>query len=295
MYLTPYTDSTRWLRGNLHGHTCCGRFMDVSESGPMFASLGYDFMAITDHNLAPDEEQWRIWQDQANLILIPGDENGTTDHILELGVFAVTETSSLDIVDRANTLKKSGGFLATCHPQEYDHGADNVYRTADIVHAFELFNGLRKNRGCDEVANIAIWDEVLSKGQRVWGIATDDFHCQYTTPGHGWVNVQVPEEDENITWQTLVEQLKNGAFYASTAPTFEQILLDGQKLAAKSDKFAQKIRIIGPQGQPVYETEGPLLEWTAPPDLTYFRIEVHTGVRRAWSQPFFQNTDEKAQ
>ena len=66
MFLNPYTYSTRWLRGNLHGHTCCGRFMDVSESGPMFASLGYDFMAITDHNMAPDEEQWRLWQGQNN-------------------------------------------------------------------------------------------------------------------------------------------------------------------------------------------------------------------------------------
>jgi hypothetical protein len=266
--------------------------MDVSESGPMFASLGYDFMAITDHNMAPDEEQWCIWQDQAELILIPGEENGKTDHILELGVFSVTETPSLDIVDRANALKESGGFVAPCHPQEYDHGAENIHRTADIAHAFELFNGLRENRGCDEAANIAIWDDVLTKGHRIWGIATDDFHCQYTTPGHGWVSVQVPEDSENITWQTLVDQLKNGAFYASTAPVFEQIIFDGENLTVKVDKYAQKILIVGPNGQMLFETEGPHLEWTAPASLSYFRIEVQTGARRAWSQPFFQNTGE---
>ena len=287
MYRTPYTDSTRWLRGNLHGHTCCGRFMDVSESGPMFASLGYDFMAITDHNLAPDEEQWRIWQDQAELILIPGEENGKTDHILELGVFSVTETPSLDIEDRAKALIESGGFVAACHPQEYAHGAENVYRTAGTVHAFELFNGLRENRGCDEAANVTIWDEVLTRGHQIWGIATDDFHCQYTTPGHGWISVQVPEDEEHVSWQMLVEQMKKGAFYASTAPTFEQIIFDGETLTARSDRFAQTIRVIGPHGSILYQTEGPDLHWQPEPGLLYFRIEVHTGARRAWSQPFY--------
>ncbi|MCZ6633055.1 MAG: CehA/McbA family metallohydrolase [bacterium] len=288
MYLNPYTDSRRWLRGNLHGHTCCGRFMDVSESGPMYASLGYDFMAITDHNMAPSEAQWRTWQSQANLVLIPGEENGSTDHILELGVFAVTDTPSDNMVERTAVLKKSGGFIAACHPQQYDHGAENIHAAANILHAFEIYNGLRENRGCDEAANIAIWDDVLTKGHRIWGVATDDFHCQYTTPGKGWVCVQVPEEDKTITWQTLVQQLKKGAFYASTSPSFDHIVFDGQTLRVKCDSFVQKIRIVGPEGRTVFQIEGNRLEWAAEPDLTYFRIEGHCGVRRTWSQPFFK-------
>ena len=50
-YINPYTNTRRWLRGNLHGHTCCGKFMDAAVSGQIYANLGYDFMAITDHNL----------------------------------------------------------------------------------------------------------------------------------------------------------------------------------------------------------------------------------------------------
>lgn len=286
MYLNPYSNSTRWLRGNLHGHTCCGRFMDVSESGPMFASLGYDFMAITDHNMAPDEEQWRTWQDQIPLILIPGEENGSTDHILELGVFDVTETPSDQVAERAQALRDAGGFVAVCHPQQYDHGADNVHQTADVAHAVEIFNGLREGRGCDEADNVAIWDDVLSAGKHIWGIATDDFHCQYTTPGHGWVCVQV-DEDAEVTWQMLVSQLKKGAFFASTYPGFEQILFDGKTLNVSCDKFAQEILVIGPQGRVLHRESGDTLVWDVIPDLTYFRIEVHCGARRAWSQPFY--------
>ena len=287
MYLNPYTDSRRWLRGNLHGHTCCGRFMDVSESGPMYASLGYDFMAITDHNKAPDEDQWHTWQSQANLILIPGEENGSTDHILELGVFAVTETPTESILDRATALEQADGFVAACHPQQYDHGAQNIHTAAGVLHAFEIYNGLRANRGCDEAANVVLWDEVLTEGHRIWGIATDDFHCQYTAPGHGWVCVQVPEGDENVTWQTLVQQLKAGAFYSSTSPSFDQITFDGDLLRVKCDPYVQKIQVKGPEGLTVAQTEGNALEWVAEPGLSYFRIEGHSGVRRVWSQPFF--------
>ena len=58
----------------------------------MYASLGYDFLAETDHNMALDARKWSKWQDRANLILIPGEENGTTDHIVEIGVHQVTYT-----------------------------------------------------------------------------------------------------------------------------------------------------------------------------------------------------------
>lgn len=287
MYSNPYSESKRWLRGNLHGHTCCGRFMDVSESGPMFASLGYDFMAITDHNMAPSKEQWQTWQDQIPLVLIPGEENGGTDHILELGVFDVTDTPSEDVSERAQALRDAGGFVAVCHPQQYDHGAFNVHQTAGIAHAVEIFNGLREGRGCDEKANVAIWDAVLTQGKHMWAIATDDFHCQYTTPGHGWVCVQVDEDVETVTWQMLVDQMKKGAFFASTYPSFEQILFDGETLNVVGDKHALEMLVIGPEGRVLHHDVGPHLVWQAIPDLTYFRIEVHCGTRRAWSQPFY--------
>jgi len=286
-YKNPYTTSRRWLKGNLHGHTCCGKFMDVSESGPMFAGLGYDFMAITDHNKAPDEAQWRVWQEQANLVLIPGEENGRLDHILELGVYDVTETPSDDFSERVRALRQAGGFVAACHPQEYEHGEDNVWAGVGDLHAFEIFNGLREGRGCDEAANVRIWDSILTSGERIWGIATDDFHCQYTTPGHGWVCVQVPEGDGEVTWQQIVSQLKAGAFYASTSPKFNEIVLDDDTIFASSDKWVDRICVIGPGGKALYEQAGNELTWKVENGHTYFRLEIHCGVRKAWSQPFF--------
>ena len=287
-YENPYSSSTRWLRGNLHAHTCCSGFMDISESGPMFASLGYDFLAVTDHNKAPDEDQWRNWQDQAGLLLIPGEESGEQGHILEIGVHAVTSTPSDAFAERARALRAGGGFTLACHPQEYpDDGAENIYSAADELHAVEIFNGLRESIGCDETANLPLWDELLTGGKRLWACANDDFHFALISPGHGWVCVQVPEGDEPASWQAIVAQLKAGAFYASTYPLFEQITLEGGILRiAGGRRGVQRLLVIGPGGRALFEREGPTLEWTEP-DLTYFRVEAHAGIKRAWTQPFY--------
>ena len=51
--------------------------MDASVSGQIYANLGYDFMAITDHNNAHTLEQWQKWQAGTDLVFIPGEENGS--------------------------------------------------------------------------------------------------------------------------------------------------------------------------------------------------------------------------
>ena len=260
--------------------------MDVAQSGPMFASLGYDFMAVTDHNKAPDEKQWCRWQEQAGLLLIPGEENGSTDHILEVGVHQVNETPDDNFVGRAQALRAAGGFTVGCHPQEYVHGGENIRVAADLLHGFEIYNGLREGRGCNEVANIELWDDILTEGGRIWGVATDDFHCQYTSPGHGWVMVQVGEEAE-ISWPLIVEQLKTGAFFSTTYPAFEGILLEENELRVSASVPAQRIRVIGPEGKTLHLAEGRELNWQVRSGLTYFRIQAECGIKRAWSQPFF--------
>ena len=286
-YQSPYSASTRWLRGNLHGHTCCGRFMDISESGRMYARLGYDFVSVTDHNKTWNAQQILGWEQAAGLTVVPGEENGATDHIVELGVHQVATTPSTQFADRAAALRGNGGFVMACHPQEYPHGEQNVIDGARSLHAVEIYNGLRELLGKDERKNIAIWDRLLTRGEKLWAAATDDFHCQHTTPGHGWVCVQAPATDWPITWQFIVDQLKAGAFFASTGPSFHRLSLDDKLLHVEADRHVHRLRVIGPGGQTLVESDGSKLDWTAPTGLSYFRVEADCGVKRAWSQPFF--------
>ena len=116
------------------------------------------------------------------------------------------------------------------------------------LHAVEIFNGLRESIGCDETANLPLWDELLTGGKRLWACANDDFHFALISPGHGWVCVQVPEGDEPASWQAIVAQLKAGAFYASTYPLFEQITLEGGILRIAGGRRVQRLLVIGPGG-----------------------------------------------
>lgn len=263
--------------------------MDLAVSGAMYKGLGYDFLAITDHNRTHDEAQVAKWAAEAEIIVVPGEENGSTDHMIELGVHTVTETGSTDYLERARALHGGGGFVMGCHPQEYaddGRGERNIERSWEWLDAIEVYNGLREARGTDETRNIELWDRILTAGGKIWAVAADDFHCQYVGPGCGWVQVQVPE-DAVPTWQLIVSQMKKGAFYASTYPVFEAIQFEDDTLTVTVDKRTKEIRIIGPGSKILAATEERTLEWQATAGLSYFRIEAVSGIKRAWSQPFF--------
>lgn len=287
-YINPYSASRRWLKGNIHAHTCCGPYCDLADSGRAYAMLRYAFLAVTDHNKTHDPRQIEQWSQQAGLVVIPGEENGQTDHMIELGVHDVTPTPDNGAyADRAQALRDAGGFVFGCHPQEYPHGHDNIRQGVGRLHAVEIYNGMREFRGSDEFRNVALWDELLSEGARLWAVATDDFHAHTATPGNGWVQVQAPEDADTITWPLIVEQLKRGAFYASTSPRLESFTLTDRALEVEACTRAKSMRVIGPGGQVLHEQPGRHLQWQVVGGLPYFRVEAICGIKRAWSQPFY--------
>jgi hypothetical protein len=286
-YKSPYLNTDfHWLRGNLHLHTCCGPYVDPAVSGEQYAQLGYHFLAITDHDRCPEDTEWERWLATVPLLLIPGVERSVPAHILNIGVTAVPDTTHGDYGEAARQLVRHGGFLVGCHPQEYSDGPDLIRSGASSLHALEIFNGLRKKRGFDEEANIALWDELLTSGERIWAVATDDFHQQYISPATGWVAVQVPHEVGTVTWQDLVAQLKAGAFYASTGPAFESLQWDGNILDVTASSPCSAIRVIGPEGRLLIKQHGATMRWQAPASLRYFRVEAIGDGGCAWSQPF---------
>jgi hypothetical protein len=264
--------------------------MDISESGRMYARLGYDFLAVTDHGYTCSPKQLEGWRQAAGITIVPGEENGATDHIIELGVHAVTPTPDIAYAQRARAMRGGGGFVFACHPQEYRDGERNVRDAIEHLHAIEIYNGLREQRGTDETRNVMLWDELLAAGHRVWAVATDDFHCEYTSPGHGWVCVQAPPAEQDVSWSFLVEQLKRGAFYASTGPSFRRIALDDGVLHVEAAGHTHRLVVVGPNAQPLAAAEGKTLRWPVAAGLPYFRVEAHCGIKRAWSQPFFPAT-----
>lgn len=287
-YCNPYTKSSRWLRGNLHTHMRSNLPMEMAVSGALYAALGYDFLAITDHDRTVDGADWRTWNNKLGIVLIPGIENaGTEPHILEIGASLPTDTAAQSYAQRALAYRQGGAFVIGAHPLEYPSGAQDIRQAVGGLHAFEIYNGLRDARGYDESINAVLWDELLSDGLQIWAVAVDDFHCEHITPGHGWVCVQIPETSHRVTPQLIIDQLKIGAFYASTAPASQRIELEERILSVQASAFTRSVQIIGPGGCLLHVRQGRELRWKTPADLGYFRIEAVSGRHRAWSQPFY--------
>lgn len=289
-YCSPYSNSSRWLRGNLHAHTRCDLPMEVAVSSALYAALGYDFLAITDLDRTVDGADFQRWNNKLELILIPGIENTGSEHILELGTYHATDAGTQGYAERALAYRQAGGFVIGAHPQDYPNGAQNIRQAVSQLHAFEIYNGLRDVRGYNESLNAVLWDEILSDGLQIWAVAVDDFHCEQISPGHGWVCVQIPEQQRMVTWQLIIDQLKIGAFYASTSPAFQRIELEDRLLRVQASAFTRALQIIGPGGCLLHVRDGQELQWEAPANLAYFRIEAVSGRHRAWSQPFYLDT-----
>ena len=108
-------------------------------------------------------------------------------------------------------LHENGNLTVYCHPE----WSGTAARDFDMLRgnfAMEVWNtGCAVEDGLD-VDNGWLWDDLLSRGQKIWGVATDDGHAmdQHCL---GWVMVNAENDVASI-----LDALKAGAFYSSCGP-----------------------------------------------------------------------------
>ncbi|MCI0690265.1 MAG: hypothetical protein L0Y54_23955, partial [Sporichthyaceae bacterium] len=134
-----------WYRGNLHCHTTesDGR-LSPQETVDWFAGEGYDFLALTDHNVVTDPTGLH----SRGMCLLPsteltasGGELRTSYHLIGLGlpVGAVLPPTSTPAVEAARWLQAQGAVAFTAHPHW------SGLTVADLLAAetagIEIFNG----------------------------------------------------------------------------------------------------------------------------------------------------------
>ena len=108
------------------------------------------------------------------------------------------------------------------------------YRLLEIYNGHPLVNNLG---GGDRPGVEQVWDQLLTAGQRVYGIAVDDAHYfkrpwdpMAPRPGRGWVMVQAPRLEASA----LMTSLEEGAFYASTGVELEAYAADRAAITLRS-------------------------------------------------------------
>src|SRR5262249_18524095 len=117
---SPYLSRNfSWLRGNLHAHTTLSDGASPPEEVLAdYEKSGYDFMAISDHDLLVPTEKY---QPCTEMTLIPADEvSARGPHILAVQIKRIVPPTAdrQKVIDRTNA---QGGFAVINHPNWQDH------------------------------------------------------------------------------------------------------------------------------------------------------------------------------
>ena len=287
-----------WLRGNLHTHTS----ESDGDSAPAdvvqwYATHGYDFLVITDH-----DKITRVESDA--IVLIPGEE--VTDrlpkkplHVNAIGLTRVVlpqkgETPVEVLQRNVDAVREAGGIAAINHPNfGWAFGAAELLQLKGAT-LLEIASGHPFVNAEGPPSVESMWDELLTAGKRIWGIAVDDMHhlkrvwdTDVVLPGKAWVVVRAEKREA----EAIVEALSRGDFYASTGVELVDYVADSRSLnvQVKEKNLARyRIQFIGSGGRVLQETRGLEATYTIRGGEGYVRAKVvDSNGKTAWMQPVF--------
>jgi len=285
---SPYrSEPSQWLRGQLHSHsTESDGTRAPQEVVSDYASRGYDFLMLSDHDrLTPTEGL-----DAQGMVLIPGNEiSARGPHLLHVNAEGTVPPNE-DRQKVLDDIRGDGhGFAVMNHPnwlEHFNHCPQELLEAWQGYAGIEIYNGVIRRLPGSPLATDR-WDRLLGSGRRVWGFANDDSHADIDVE-LAWNMVQYPVH-ETPTVDGIVVALRTGRFYASTGVVIRSITVDGPAITVQTEN-AQHILAVVDFGRIIAEADGPILHYRVPssPNCRYVRIECYgAGEAMAWTQPFF--------
>lgn len=281
--VNPYGErSDLWLKGALHLHSTNSDGSDSpAEVIHDYERLGFDFIALTDHNALPAATDIEV---ETSMVVFSGCEYRGAKWKPEVGVIGCKKKlpfGGLTVKQYLDAAADSGGVTVFNHPQwVFNHWTPLQMLTHERIHALEVYNAaVEELPGSADVS--PLWDEILSTGRRIWGVASDDaHHAPYR--GRAWVMVRAEKNRIGI-----LEALKAGRFYASSGVVIDDVRFESGRLIVESAD-AEVIRFIARNGSVVQRTEGSKGSYIVREDDVYIRAELHgRGTQKAWTNPLF--------
>jgi hypothetical protein len=293
---------TTWFKGNLHVHT--DRSDGVTpppEVVSWYRDRGYDFLSITDHNLQSVTSELLEAVDLGGLLVLRGVEvtdrvGGRPVHLNGIGVHEVVlpqggEDVPTVIDQNVDAVERAGGLAILNHPNGLLRAAISAEEVSSSrVEFFEVccsdYLGGSGHPSTDE-----IWDEVLSSGRRLWGVAADDAHDfgpESRDPGSSWVMVEARE----LSGSAILEALRSGAFYSTTGVLLDEVERGPERLCVRIgdyEAYGFRTEYIGEEGRVLSTSErGESCQELSRGEV-YVRARVlRSDGARAWVQPLFR-------
>lgn len=232
-----------WYKGEMHCHLAIngddGQFASVEAAVNAYKAAGYDFLAITGHNVIHDSH---ANNEDGTFVTIPGVElhnysgtwmvdNPGWSHVNSIGCTnpagPVNIGSCRTTQDQIDLALAMGGIAQINHPLwDPEKNGKGVVTTERIL--------ATRGAALLEIKNPnwhTVWDQILSSGRQIYGTFTIDNHSAYVgTP------YLVVVEAESLTRPAILSALREGRFYsqmnrpASQPPLITSITRSGRTL-----------------------------------------------------------------
>ena len=299
----------RWYKGNIHTHTLKSDG-DISpeEVVRWYGRHGYDFLTLTDHDILTLVGHLHGTGGSAITLLIPGEEivirpsdDDTEVHVNAIGISRQIEPIAAQgllpsIQANVDSVLKSGGIASINHPNYGWALGHEIIICITGASLLEVFNGepsANMYGAPGRPSNEQIWDNVLSAGTLMFGVATDDAHNYLdfspglSNPGRGWVMVRATQ----LTEEAMVEALSSGNFYASTGVALPQMEISQENVQLTIEQdwdYIYTTTFTGQGGATLAEDVGLVASYRVRGDEGYVRATVTcSNGTKAWTQPIW--------
>lgn len=297
----------RWFKGNTHTHTV----NSDGDSTPdevvrWYREHGYNFLVLTDHNyLTPVDGLKALHDAPGKFIVIQGEEvsdrfGSKQIHVNGLDVESLVEPqggdSAAGVVQRnVDAIRGAKGVPHVNHPNfNWALTADDLAKISGMK-LFEIFNGhplVNLHGGGERPSLEQMWDELLSRGVVLYGLAVDDAHHfkrpgdrNASLPGQGWIVVRAG----SLETETILDAIERGEFYSSTGVELEDVLLSPELVRIAIRPRGETIytsTFIGRGGEVLLETAANPAVYEPRGDEGYVRVRIRdSNGLLAWTQP----------
>ena len=276
----PYAAGGTWYKGNLHVASVRGVGKDLpSAIGAWYWAHGYAFLGISDMNTY-------TWASEYGTRAHPGiptvDATYAFAEVLALGIDhwqpAHTLQGAIDWIAHDGGLPVLAAPGSATRPQ-----TPATVLAVQGLFGLEVFDAKVADTNPGQGDATAMWDRLLSAGNRVYAFAGDDATgLQDPALGRAWIDVLAPAQDLG----SLMSSLRQGAFVASTGAEFTRLHVAGRTITAEA-ALGSSLRFIGRGGQLLKAVSASTASYQVSGEEGYVRVEaIRDDGARAWSQPF---------
>lgn len=297
-----------WFKGNVHSHTARSDG-DINLPGVVawYATRGYAWLAITDHNIGLSEETAGKLSEAHKILVVPGNELTGTGHVVGLGITADCNAKKLklhrpsvrhSLQAAVDWIRDHDGVPILAHPNWGNvYGAEVIAKIKDC-NLFEVHNG---SPDCNTFAaggrpgTDDIWNEALNLGVKLFGVGSDDAHSYLPEKFHHGHNTAHGGESatyvdcKTLSVPAILKALETGRCVASSGAFPVKVGLVGRNYVVEINDwyrhFTFTTQFIGPDGV-IAEAHGRQVSCPLPKSLKWMRARVFcSSGRYLWTQP----------